>query len=130
MNKVQRRIYNEIVAPAMNNIAGIRLAVIRDISYENKMCSVAYNVQQDAANMEITNVPMLRQQGTHESGPFVGDTVLIGFFNNDSRKPVILGTLDMAYKARRTEGRDKHDGKGAHISDLYCDRKGESWNVE
>ncbi|WP_422661741.1 hypothetical protein ACK8P5_25645 (plasmid) [Paenibacillus sp. EC2-1] len=129
LNSVQQNIYDRIVGPAIKQIAGLRIGVIREIDYQYKLATIVYADAQDKQNVETPNVPMMRQQGSHESGPFVGDHVLVGFFNNDFRKPVILGTIDQLYGYRRALDRDPHPGKGANLSDLYCKREGESWSV-
>lgn len=130
LNKVQQSIHDNIVGPAIKQIPGLRIATIRQIDYINKTAVIVYSEAQDTKGTEIPGVPIMRMQGVHESGPFGGDTVLIGFMNNDFRKPVILGTIDQLYGTRRGLDRDPHPGKGANLSDLYCVREGEKWSVQ
>lgn len=129
MNKVQQKIYDEVVAPAIGNLAGLRIGTIRRFHPLTKRAIIAIHDMQGNPEREIPNVPIVRQQGAHESGPFVGDTVLIGFFNNDLRYPVIIGTVDLRYNETRGASRDVHKRKGANLTDLYVKREGEIWDV-
>lgn len=128
MNAVQKNLYDKVVAPAMKSLAGFRIGEVRDINYATKRATIVYTDAQDKKGVEIINVPMVRQQGTHEAGPFIGDQVLIAFFNNDNRRPVIIGTIDVDYDRSRGADRDPHPGKGANVSDVYCTRDGEKWD--
>lgn len=129
MNPVQQRLFNNIVSPALRRTAGLRMATIRDVDYIRKRATIAFTDSQMATGDDVAEVNIVRQNGLHESGPFPGDTVLIGFLNNDIKFPFIIGAADIAYADVRRVERDRHHEQGALLSDLYVKRKGETWNV-
>jgi hypothetical protein len=126
MNKVQQSIYDTVVRPAIKSLAGLMIAEVRHVNYTTKRAIIAIEQPDDPQRTDesyIIEVPIVRQQGVHESGPYPGDQVLVGFINNDHRHPVIIGTIDLMYNTRRGDNRDPHPGKGARLTDLYCARK-------
>jgi hypothetical protein len=129
MNPVQKRIFDQVVNPAIRGLAGLRVAEIMEIDHFRKKAKIAFTDGQRENGQEVAEVMLVRQQGFHEPGPFVGDTVLIGFMNNDYRNPIIIGSVDSAYQFRRRIERDRHLSQGSLLSDIYTERVGETWDV-
>ncbi|MNP29196.1 hypothetical protein D3C76_1222080 [compost metagenome] len=105
------------------------MATVRDIDYIQKRATIAYTDSQQGTGEDVAEVNLVRQNGLHESGPFPGDSVLIGFLNNDTKFPFIVGAADTYYADIRRVERDQHHEQGALLSDKYTQRKGETWNV-
>jgi len=129
MNRIKQHLQSELVAPNIRRTAGLREAIVRDVDYVRKRASIAFTDAQGSYGDDVLKVNMIRQNGIHESGPFPGDTVLIGFLNNDIKRPFIVGTTDTAYADVRRVERDQHAEQGALLSDRFVNRKGDTWNV-
>lgn len=129
MNRIKQSLQSELVSPVMRRTAGLREGIIRDVDYIRKRANISFTDGQGSYGDDVTQVNMIRQNGIHESGPFPGDTVLIGFLNNDVKRPFIIGSMDTAYADVRRVERDQHHEQGSLLSDAYTKRKGETWNV-
>ncbi len=124
MNSVQKRLFETMVAPSLLNVTGVRTAFIREISHITMLATIEFA---EGGNVPLEGVPLVRQQGFHEPGPFPGDEVLVGFFNNETNAPVIVGSVDRFYAFQRRTQRDIHLRKGAGVPDAYAARTGEGW---
>jgi hypothetical protein len=132
MNPVQQKILNNVVKPALNQLGSIRVGRVIAFNPNTKEATVSYSTKDGVENKNRVAkfVPMIRQEGVHESGPYVGDRVVLGFINNDISRPIILGVIDQRYAISRRVEREQHDGKGTNIPDYYTRRTGANWNVE
>lgn len=129
MSTLRKKIEQEILNPALSKMAGINIGTIVDWNPDTKEAWISFAANTESGEKILKNVPMLRQEGQHESGPYIGDTVVLGFINNDYSKPIIIGRIESNYTLGRKRTREQHKRKGGNVSDVYTRRSSEDWSA-
>lgn len=127
MNKVQKQIYDKVVAPALDQMAGLVIGEVRAFNARLHIGTVAYSASSESDVIVKRGVPFTVTKGVKKSAPLPGDPVLLGFLNNSYQQPVILAVLDKEHFHRTRTGETIHLRKGSNVSDYYSERDGEVW---
>lgn len=131
MNSVQQRIYNQVVKPAMDNIAGIGMGTVLESDARTQTAII--KMTDDKGEREeriLPRAPMMTIGGMKQSAPLPGDNVLVAFLSSSYRHPVILGKIDIEHGIHTRNQKESHFRSGSNITDYYNDREGEDWSVE
>lgn len=129
MNKVQRQIYENIVAPAIEAIPLTRMGTVDDFNSEANLASViidGFNI--NGGYKRYTNVPLLLKGGTKEFSPMPGDLVVVEFLGNNNQSPMITGKAHPLHDIYQRFGYELHSEAGGGISDLYYSKEDEEWS--
>lgn len=99
------------------------------IAFDNEkmLATVKIRNMKGQGSRKLQNVPMqLGSGGLSQSGPYLGDKVMISFKNGNINTPVIVSILDVNHKNNFRDAREKHMRKGSMCSDNICVR--EDWD--
>lgn len=99
------------------------------IAFDNEKMVATVDIRnpKGKGSRRLRNVPMqLGSGGISQSGPYLGDKVMISFKNGNINTPVIVSILDANHKNNFRDAREKHLRKGAMCSDNICVRA--DWN--
>ncbi len=128
MNEIQKRIYDKIVRPAVDNIAGITIGVVVESSSVTQTARVRVSNHDESSEIRILKpAPIMTIGGVKQSAPLPGDTVMVAFLDNKHTHPIIIGKVDLEHQLRTREEKEKHFRSGSHITDYYNDREGMDW---
>lgn len=127
MNPVQKKIYEQVVAPALAQNAGFVIGEVTEFVPGHNFGSVRYTTPSSTESMEQRGVPLLNIMGVKGACPFPGDPVLIGFINNSYQQPIMLGIMDKEYAFQTRPMYQSHFRNGSNIPDYYSEREGETW---
>ena len=127
MNKVQQKILDQVVTPALNQMAGMVIGEVRSFNSRLHLGSVVYTSGSNEMPTVKQGVPLVTIKGVKKPAPLPGDPVLIGFMNNSYQQPVILAVLDKEHFYRTRKEETIHFRNGSNISDYYAEREGERW---
>jgi hypothetical protein len=128
MNKIQQQIQDQVVAPYINKLNKTTIGHIKEVDHTNLTATVLVNNPHGYGNYELSAVPIqVGSGGVSQSGPFIGDRVVIEFQNFNPHSPVITSVLDTNHDTITREQRLKHERKGAYLPDEICDRK--DWTI-
>lgn len=130
MNKVQKKIHDEVIMPALNRLSGNIIGTLRDFDNEMQSGTVEYSTGANSPVQLAHNVPLMGIGGIKQSSPTPGDPVLIGFIGNTHRYPFMYGRMDMRHAVYTRNGLESHFRSGSHVSDFYSIREEESWDAE
>lgn len=130
MNKVQQSIYDNIVGPAVDSIAGSVIGEVVDYNNKLNMATVTYSSgdpDDEEEDIVRTGVPYGISPGIKKTGLFPGDRVIIQFMNNSYKHPYISELIDRNFPFDTRPSMMTHYRKGSNVTDYYSDREGESW---
>lgn len=130
MNAVQKRIYDQVVGPALSQVAGMVIGEVASFTPGHNFGSVVYSSPGSTGQIEKKGVPYMNVFGVKTMCPMPGDSVLIGFINNSYQQPIILGLLDKEYAFQTRPLYESHFRSGSNIPDYYSERVGEDWDVD
>ena len=130
MNALKKQITDMIlkeVKTIKNNTEG------EIISFDNEkmLADVKIRHPNGSGSYRLNHVPMqLGSGGMSQSGPYLGDKVMINFKNGNIHTPVIVSILDVNHKNNFRDVREKHMRKGSMCPDNICVRNDWSYNDE
>lgn len=128
MNKVQKQILDNIVAPAIRQIPYTTLGTVESYDVDlNIAVLIIEGINSEFGYKRYPNVPVSFSNGIKTSSVFPGDVVIVQFFNGSASTPVIIGLADTTYAATTREKYNGHREAGGGISDLYRNREGFDW---
>lgn len=123
MNKIQQQIEQGIVAPYINKLNKTTTGHINSIDHEHMTATVWVTNPHGYGQLELTGVPVqIGSGGLSQSGPFIGDRVMVEYQNFNPHTPVIVSILDRNHDTITREQRLKHERKGAYLPDEICNR--------
>lgn len=128
MNKVQQQIYNQVVKPALDDIAGNLVAIVRDFDNLSQTGTITMSSPLQQAEEYMYDVPLMNMGGMKQAAPFPGDTVMVTFLGSNHRFPVILGKTDSKHFLLTRNAKESHFRAGSNVTDMYNQRAGEKWN--
>lgn len=128
MNKVQQKIKQNIVQPALTNQAGPSVGIIRTFDSISQTGTVAITSILDQDEHLIPNVPLMNFGGIKQADPFPGDQVNIIYMDSHYKNPVMLGKIDPMHPLNTRNLYQSHFRAGGSASDIYSLRDGEDWN--
>lgn len=128
MNKVQQKIFDDVVKPALDNVAGNIIGIVRAFDNLSQTGTVTVSSPLGREERAMHDVPMMNISGTKQANPFPGDTVMITFLGSNHQHPVILGKVDSKHFLFTRNEHESHFRAGSNVTDLYNSRDGEEWN--
>lgn len=129
MNKVQRQIYEKIVAPAIEAIPRTRMGTVDDFNSEANLASVIIDgFEINGGYRRYDNVPLMIKGGAKEFSPMPGDIVVVEFLGNNNSAPIIVGKAHPLHDIYQRFAYETHSEAGGGISDLYYSREDEEWS--
>lgn len=130
MNRVQQKIYDEVVRPGLDSMAGLTVGEVVETDPRNHLVVAKAKINEEGAEEQLLPpAPIATINGLKTTDFYTGDKVLIGFIQSSYRHPFIVSKIDMEY-ALDTREKESHFRKGSNITDFYSDREGEDWDVE
>lgn len=127
MNKVQKKIHDEIVKPALSRLPGDIIGRVISFNNETQTGVVEFSTGANSPAELVRDVPYMAIGGVKQAAPLPDDNVLIGFIGSTHRYPYMYGKMDMRHVVRTRIDEHSHKGTGAQITELYTEREGESW---
>lgn len=128
MNKVQKKIYEEVVKPALDNIPGNLVATVKEFDNLSQTGTIEMSSPLQKGVSYMYNVPVSNVSGIKQPNPFPGDKVMVTFLGANHRFPVILGTVDSKHFLFTRNEKESHFRSGSNITDIYNQREGEGWS--
>lgn len=125
LNKLREQLEQIIRETTRNNLS---TTVGEILSFDNETMLAEIKIKSpDGAGMyKLKKVPMqLGSGGISQSGPYIGDKVVVNFKNGNINNPVVVSLLDTQHKTNFRNIREKHMRKGAMCPDNICIR--EDW---
>lgn len=129
MNKIQKQIYDQVVAPAIESIPLTRMGTIDDFNSEANLASViieGFNI--NGGYRRYTNVPLLNKGGMKEFSPMPGDLVILEFLGNNNQSPMITGKAHPLHDIYQRFTYETHSEAGGGVSDLFYAWEDEKWS--
>lgn len=128
-SKLAKQIKESIVLPAMNEKPANLIASVVDVNHEHMMCSISTENTTGPGIKVFKNATIqLGGNGMSQSGPYIGDKVMVEFPNGNVHRPVVTAILDTNHKITTREQKLKHEGQGAYCPDIICER--DDWEYE
>lgn len=128
MNNLKQQILEQVVNPALRNLNKTLVGHIESINPNHMSATISFNNPHGSGVKILENVPIqISTGGVSQSGPFVGDKVIIEFPNFNPHNPIIVAVIDTNYDKNTREQRQKHSRKGAYVPDSICNRT--SWDL-
>lgn len=128
MNRAQKTIKEQIVGPAMQNIATSSVAILRAFNTNSQTGEVVFESVQDRDEHVVPNVPLVNLTGLKRPDPLPGDPMLIVYLNGDNRYPIMLGSVEPVHFLTIRNEKQSHFRTGGNATDIYSIREGEYWN--
>ena len=117
-NQIQRLIRDET-----NNIFTSTEGRVMGFDNERMIAKVSVKNQRGKGHHIYDNVPIqIGTSGFSQSGPYIGDKVILNFKNGSGNTPVIVAIVDYNHKSNFRDVREKHSRKGAMCPDNICIR--------
>lgn len=126
-NRVQRKIQDSIVKPALQNQAGLTVGIVMNFNAMTKTGDIKIMDMIGHGEYVAHDVPLMMIGGFKQSDPLPGDEVLISYLDSGYRYPVILGPFDSRFTLKTRNAKQSHFRGGGNASEYYSQRKGEYW---
>lgn len=130
MNKVQQKIFDDVVKPALDNMPGNLVGVVRGFDNLSQTGTVTVSSPLGREERIMHDVPLMNISGTKQANPFPGETVMITFLGSSHKHPIMLGKVDSKHFLFTRNEHESHFRAGSNITDLYNSRDGEEWNAQ
>ena len=128
MNKVQRQIHDNIVAPAISAVPKTTLAMVDEYNVDHNLATVIVDgINSEQGYRRYVHVPVQISQGTNNAALFPGDIVVLSFFDGNGATPVITGLANNTHLFFIREKYESHKNAGGSIPDIYKTREGKQW---
>lgn len=125
MNQIKKQI-KDLIGEETSKIFSSTEGEIIEFDNEKMIATVKIINPKGPGSKKLDNVPVqLGSGGLSQSGPYLGDKVMISFKNGNINTPVIVSIIDVNHKNNFRDAREKHLRKGSMCSDNMCMR--EDW---
>lgn len=128
MNRVQKQIFEAVVKPSLDELAGNLVCVVRDFDNISQTGTITMTNSHSNGEEVMYDVPLMNIGGMKQSSPFPGDTVLVSFLGSSYKHPIIMGKADSKHFLFTRNGKQSHFRSGSNITDSYSEREGELWS--
>jgi len=99
------------------------------VNYEAMRASVIINMPNGKDIIRrLDHVPITLERGYSQSGPYIGDRVLVAFESGSLNAPYIIAVLDYDHDVSTRPEQTKHVRKGPYVPDYICNRQ--SWEIK
>lgn len=129
MNDLKKRMVEEIIKPELSKIATTTQGHVVKLDWTHMMADVIIKHPDGRGQYLLKSVPMqMGSGGLSQTGPFMGDKVVVAFKNGNILNPVVIGILETNFKQNQSPTRWKHERKGSVVPDMIADRKDWDYN--
>lgn len=127
MNKIQQQIFDTVVKPSLDELAGNIVCIVRDFDNISQTGTISMTTSHSNDPELVYDVPLMNIGGMKQSSPFPGDTVMVTFLNGSYKHPVIMGKVDSKHFLLTRNAKESHFRSGSNVTDIYSEREGEGW---